>query len=64
MDRDRPGLCQRHREEAERLTRITEHLLALTRLDSLPVGETSIVDLSAVGRRAVSMLLPWPTPPR
>ena len=45
-------------EEAERLTRITEHLLALTRLDSLPVGETSIVDLSAVGRRAVSMLLP------
>ena len=45
-------------EEAERLTRITEHLLALTRLDSLPVGETYIVDLSAVGRRAVSMLLP------
>ena len=45
-------------EEAERLTRITEHLLSLTRLDSLPVGETSIVDLSAVGRRAVSMLLP------
>ena len=45
-------------DEAERLTRITEHLLALTRLDSLPVGETSIVDLSAVGRRAVSMLLP------
>ena len=45
-------------DEAERLTRITEHLLALTRLDSLPVGETQIVDLSAVGRRAVSMLLP------
>ena len=45
-------------DEAERLTRITEHLLSLTRLDSLPVGETSIVDLSAVGRRAVSMLLP------
>ena len=45
-------------EEAERLTRITEHLLSLTRLDSLPVGETYIVDLSAVGRRAVSMLLP------
>lgn len=45
-------------DEAERLTRITEHLLALTRLDSLPAGETYIVDLSAVGRRAVSMLLP------
>ena len=45
-------------DEAERLTRITEHLLALTRLDSLPVGETHVVDLSAVGRRAVSMLLP------
>ena len=45
-------------EEAERLTRITEHLLALTRLDSLPVGETQVVDLSAVGRRAMSMLLP------
>ncbi len=45
-------------DEAERLTRITEHLLALTRLDSLPVGETHVVDLSAVARRAVSMLLP------
>lgn len=45
-------------DEAERLTRITEHLLALTRLDSLPVGETQVVDLAAVGRRAVSMLLP------
>ena len=45
-------------DEAERLTRITEHLLALTRLDSLPVGETHVVDLCAVGRRAVSMLLP------
>ena len=45
-------------DEAERLTRITEHLLSLTRLDSLPVGETQVVDLGAVGRRAVSMLLP------
>lgn len=45
-------------DEAERLTRITEHLLSLTRLDSLPVGETYVVDLCQVARRAVSMLLP------
>ncbi len=45
-------------DEAERLTRITEHLLSLTRLDSLPVGETQVVDLCPVARRAVSMLLP------
>ena len=44
--------------EADRLTRITEHLLALTRLDSLPAGQTGPVDLSQVAGRAVSMLLP------
>lgn len=44
--------------EAERLTRITEHLLALTRLDSLPTGETEPVDVSAVTGQAVSMLVP------
>lgn len=42
--------------EADRLTRITEHLLALTRLDSLPAAETFPVDVSAVTRRALSML--------
>ena len=41
--------------EADRLTRITEHLLALTRLDSLPAGQTEPVDLSQVADRAVSM---------
>lgn len=45
-------------EEAERLTRITEHLLALTRLDSLPAGETHVVDLAGVAQRAVNMLTP------
>ena len=45
-------------DEAERLTRITEHLLALTRLDSLPVGETQIVDMAQVAQRAINMLTP------
>ena len=45
-------------DEAERLTRITEHLLALTRLDSLPAGKTDRVDTGAVLERAVNMLLP------
>ena len=44
--------------EAERLTRITEHLLALTRLDSLPASQTEPVDLGQVTGRVVSMLLP------
>lgn len=44
--------------EAERLTRITEHLLSLTRLDGLPTGETFPVDVAAVTRRALSMLSP------
>ena len=45
-------------EEARRLTRITEHLLALTRLDSLPVEKTGPVDVAGVVERAVNMLLP------
>ena len=45
-------------EEAERLTRITEHLLSLTRLDSLPVGETEAVDAGTVLEKAVGMLQP------
>ena len=44
--------------EADRLTRITEHLLSLTRLDSLPVGDTGPVDVSWVTGRAVNMLGP------
>ncbi len=44
--------------EADRLTRITEHLLALTRLDSLSVGETEPVDVARVTARAVNMLAP------
>ncbi|WP_251317087.1 sensor histidine kinase [Flintibacter muris] len=44
--------------EAERLTRITEHLLALTRLDSLPVGEENVVDAAQVTQRTVALLQP------
>ena len=44
--------------EAERLTRITEHLLALTRLDSLPAGPTFAVDVPTVLHRAVTILTP------
>ena len=44
--------------EADRLTRISEHLLALTRLDSLPVGETQAVDVNEVIRQVENMLLP------
>ncbi len=44
--------------EAERLTRITEHLLALTRLDSLPAGPTFPVDVLEVMERAVNILTP------
>ena len=44
--------------EAERLTRITEHLLTLTRLDSLPEGQTEPVDLGQVTHRVLSMLTP------
>lgn len=45
-------------KEAERLTRITEHLLALTRLDSLPAGQTEPLDLGQVTQRVVTMLTP------
>ena len=44
--------------EAERLTRITEHLLALTRLDSLPAGEEWAVDTAQVTERSIAMLQP------
>jgi signal transduction histidine kinase len=44
--------------EAERLTRITEHLLALTRLDSLPVGEERVVDAAQVTERTIALLQP------
>ena len=44
--------------EAERLTRITEHLLALTRLDSLPAGQQSPVDVSQVTERTIGLLQP------
>ena len=44
--------------EAERLTRITEHLLALTRLDSLPAGQRWPVDVSQVTERIAALLQP------
>ena len=44
--------------EADRLTRITEHLLALTRLDSLPAGEAWAVDVSQVTERITALLQP------
>ncbi len=45
-------------EEADRLTRITEHLLALSRLDSLPVGKTELVNLGRVVERTLTILGP------
>ncbi len=42
--------------EAERLTRITEHLLDLSRLDSLPAPACYSVDVGAVVRRVFSSL--------
>ena len=44
--------------EAERLTRITEHLLALTRLDSLPAGQQEPVDAAQVTGRIAALLQP------
>ncbi len=44
--------------EAERLTRITEKLLTLTRLDTAPPVELSPVDVKAVVLRSQRMLLP------
>ena len=45
-------------EEAERLTRITEKLLALTRLDDRAVQERRVVDLSEVLEDVMKMLYP------
>ena len=45
-------------QEAERLTRISEHLLTLSRLDSLPMGQTEPVDLSLVLEQALTILTP------
>jgi len=44
--------------EAGRLTRITEHLLMLTRLDSLPAAQTVPVDVAVVAQQAVNILMP------
>ncbi len=44
--------------EAQRLGRITEHLLTLTRLDSLPAGHTEPVDVSQVTAHACDALQP------
>jgi signal transduction histidine kinase len=45
-------------EEADRLTRISEKLLTLTRLDSLPEPERETVELGAVVERVAHMLRP------
>ncbi|MGM9606236.1 MAG: ATP-binding protein [Oscillospiraceae bacterium] len=45
-------------EEADRLTRISEKLLTLTRLDAAPEVERTPVDLGAVIRKAEHMLHP------
>ena len=45
-------------EEAQRLTRITEHLLALSRMDSLPMVDTQPVDLNEVVEKVLSLLAP------
>ena len=44
--------------EAQRLTRITEHLLALTRLDSLPAAQVEPVDVGAVVEKVTAGLVP------
>jgi len=44
--------------EADRLNRISEHLLALTRLDSLPAGETQAVDVQEVIGQVETILTP------
>jgi len=44
--------------EAQRLTRITEHLLALTRLDSLPAAQVEPVDVGDVVKRVTESLRP------
>lgn len=45
-------------QEAWRLTRITEHLLTLSRLDSLPIQETLGVGLKEISDRVLSILAP------
>ncbi len=45
-------------DEAGRLTRITEHLLALTRLDASAPMETEVVDVKKVAQRVEHMLEP------
>ncbi len=45
-------------EEAERLTRITEKLLRLTRMDTAPVQNTAPVDLRRVVEKVLHMLTP------
>ncbi len=45
-------------EEAERLQRITEKLLTLTRLDAAAPEETAVVDVGEVARRVEHMLEP------
>lgn len=47
-------------DEAERLTRITEKLLTLTRLDTAPAAAAVPVDVGAVVERVEHMLTPWP----
>lgn len=44
--------------EAQRLTRITEHLLDLSRLDSLPAPDSYAVDVGNVVRRVFASLAP------
>ena len=45
-------------DEAQRLTRITEHLLALSRMDSLPMADTHPVALDEVVEKVLAMLAP------
>ncbi len=45
-------------DETDRLTRISERLLTLTRLDAAPAQERAAVDLSAVVERVAHMLRP------
>ena len=47
-------------EEADRLTRISEHLLALTRLDAGTEREREPVELGAVAEKVAHLLSPWP----
>ena len=46
------------RSEARRLTRITEHLLTMTKLDSLPAAQVEPVDVSEVLGKVIASLTP------